>query len=146
VITAASGLYIVTFDGNTLIVSSRRNSGRVLWRVSVENLMAVDFKPAGPMSPGRLYLRGMGRPTPYDAITFSRKEQEPFEALAQALYESLDGREAQSPQAATHRLTHRDVAFMRTMSGGTSTSVMPVVLGFAIVLVVAIVAMWAFIS
>jgi hypothetical protein len=144
VITAANGTYIVTFDGATLMVSSRRNSGRVLWRVPVDNLMAVDFRPAGPLAAGRLYLRGLGRPTPYDAIAFNRREQEPFEALALALRDHLDRHNALDTSASMDRLTRRDVAFMRTMSGGTRTSVAPVVLGFAIVLLIAIVAMWMF--
>jgi hypothetical protein len=147
VVTAANSTYIVTFDGATLTVTTRRNPGRILWRVPVENLMAVEFKPAGRLSAGRLYLHGLGRPTPYDMITFRQSEQGPFEAVALTILERLGKPAGPDADGAApgSQLTVRDVAFMRTMSG-TRTSVVPVIIAFAVVLMIAVVAVWAFTS
>jgi hypothetical protein len=149
-ITAANKTYVVTFDGAVVTVVSKRNPGRVLRRIPANELVGVNFVPAGRIFSGRLTLRSLSLPTPYDVITFRAGDQLMFTAVARAIHEHIgettsadagSALAAMRQHARARRPTNGDRALTRAF-GARSSPAVPLLVVLACVLFIGVLAMW----
>lgn len=81
---ASTNVYTVRFDGTAIHILAKRRQ-KLLHRIPLTTLTAVEFTPSRGLSGGRLRFRSTSKPSARDKIVFNAGQQAGFEALAALL-------------------------------------------------------------